>query len=158
MKDKTLRNIKICCYIALASCFVWACLMVRFLIIDLFKDGMLSHSVNWSENTAMKVIVLSCYLLGSVAMIALCVKAVFNVLKGIRDNTVFPRSNEKLMFWIALTSFMYMLSWSNIPVLFQEDFAFCFSGANLIIPFFLLFFAFMYKVAAGAVEENNLTI
>ena len=158
MKDKTLKNIKICCYVALAFCLVWAGSMVNFLINDLFKDGVLPHPINWSENTAMKVIVLSCYLLGSVAMIALCVKAVFNVLKGIRDNTVFPRSNEKLMFWIALTSFMYMLSWSNIPVLFQEDFVFCFSGANLIIPFFLLFFAFMYKVAADAVEENNLTI
>jgi hypothetical protein len=29
---------------------------------------------------------------------------------------------------------------------------------NFITPFFLLFFAFMYKVAADAVEENNLTI
>ena len=29
---------------------------------------------------------------------------------------------------------------------------------DLLIPFFILFFAFMYKVAADAVEENNLTV
>ena len=36
MKDKTLKNIKICCYVALAFCLVWAGSMVNFLINDLF--------------------------------------------------------------------------------------------------------------------------
>ena len=46
----------------------------------------------------------------------------------------------------------------NQLILFQDNFIFGFTGSNLIMPFLLLFFAFMYKVAADAVEENNLTI
>jgi hypothetical protein len=160
MKDKTLKNIKICCYVALAFCLVW---VISNIITINFTLGMVgvkasSHSINWSENTAMKVIVLACYLLGSVAMIALCVKAVFNVLKGIRENTVFPRSNEKLMFWIALADFIYLFGYCNLQILWDDDAVLALTNNIFITPFFLLFFAFMYKVAADAVEENNLTI
>ena len=117
-----------------------------------------SHSINWSENTAMKTIVLVCYLLGTLAMIALCVKAVFNVLKGIRENTVFPRSNEKLLFWIALADFIYLFGYWNLQVLWDNEAVLALTNNIFITPFFLLFFAFMYKVAADAVEENKLTI
>ena len=117
-----------------------------------------SHSINWSENTAMKVAVLACYLLGTLAMIALCVKAVLNTLKGLRENTVFPRSNEKILFWIALVDLVYLMGQWNLQILWDNDLVLAIVPENLIMPFFLLFFAFMYKVAADAVEENNLTI
>ena len=158
MKDKTFRNIRICCYVALAFCLVWAGLMVNYLVIDLFVDGVLPHPVDWSQNTAMKVAALACYVLGTVAMVGLCVKAVLNTLKGLRENTVFPRSNVKLMFWIALADFIYLLGFTNLHVLWDENLILQLQHTNVVTPFFLLFFAFMYKVAADAVEENNLTI
>ena len=142
----------------MALCFVWAVVMLVNFVENLFGPNASAHPIDWSENTAMKVIVLVCYVLGSVAMIALCVKAVFNTLKGLRENTVFPRNNEKLLFWIALADFIYLLGSWNFLILWKEDVYFQLTQANLITPFFLLFFAFMYKVAADAVEENNLTI
>lgn len=160
MKDKTLKNIKICCYIALAFCLVWVISNVININFTLGLVGVKasSHSINWSENTAMKTIVLVCYVLGTLAMIALCVKAVFNTLKGLRENTVFPRSNEKLMFWIALADFVYLFGYCNLQILWDDDAVLALTNNIFIYPFFLLFFAFMYKVAADAVEENNLTI
>lgn len=158
MKDKTLKNIKLCCYIALALCLVWAAITVVNFVGNLFGPNASAHPIDWSKNTAMKIVVLACYVLGSVAMIVLCIIAVFNTLKGLRDNTVFPRSNEKLLFWIALADFIYLLGSWNFLILWKEDVYFQLTQANLITPFFLLFFAFMYKVAADAVEENNLTI
>ncbi len=57
----------------------------------------------------------------------------------------------------ALAFFIYLLCWTNEPVLF-DDVAFRLISDIFLIPFCILFFAFMYKVAADAVEENNLTI
>ena len=156
MKDKTLKNIRICCYIALAFCIVWAVSSAINLAANLFGDD--ASSVDWSENTIVKVVIIVCYVLGTITMIALCIKAVFNTLKGLRENTVFPRSNEKLIFWIALADFIYLLGFGNLPILWNDDMVFYLQHTNFITPFFLLFFAFMYKVAADAVEENNLTI
>lgn len=158
MTNKTFKNIRICCYVALAFCFVWAGLMVNYLVIDLFVDGVLPHPIDWSQNTAMKIAALACFALGTVAMIALCVKAVLNTLKGLRENTVFPKSNVKLMFWVALADFVYLLGYWNLQILWADDVIFQLQHTNFVTPFFLLFFAFMYKVAADAVEENNLTV
>ena len=60
MKDKTMKNIRICCYVALAFCLVWAGLMVNYLIIDLFVDGVLPRPVDWSQNTVVKIMALVC--------------------------------------------------------------------------------------------------
>ena len=158
MKNKTLKNIRVCCYVALAFSIVWAALTVSNFIVIFWGKFASSHPMDWSTNTTMKTIVLTCYLLGSVAMIVLCAKTVFNTLKGIRENTVFPRSNEKLLFWISLADFIYLVGSRNFPILWKEDVAFQLTHTNFVTPFFLLFFAFMYKVAADAVEENNLTI
>ena len=59
---------------------------------------------------------------------------------------------------MAFVDFVYMLGFTNLPNLWSDDVIFTLLHTNFITPFLLLFFAFMYKVAADAVEENNLTI
>jgi hypothetical protein len=49
-------------------------------------------------------------------------------------------------------------SLSNLPNLWDDDVTFTLLHTNFVVPFLLLFFAFMYKVVADAVEENNLTV
>ena len=158
MKDKTIKNIRICCYVALVFCALWIVVMVNYLIADILGHGPWPKAVDWSQNTAMKIVVLACCLLGAVAMIVLSIKMVLNILKGIRENTVFPKSNVKLLFWMAFVDFVYMLGFTNLPNLWDDDVVFTMLHNNFVMPFLLLFFAFMYKVAADAVEENNLTI
>ncbi|MBR7023575.1 MAG: hypothetical protein IKI09_08940 [Bacteroidales bacterium] len=158
MKDKTLKNIKLCCYIALAFCLVWALLEIINLTFGMVGVQASTHPIDWSQHMVVKIIIIACYALGFVSMITLCIIAVFNTLKGLRENTVFPRSNEKLMFWIALANIVYLLGSENFPLLWKENVVFQLHHTNFISPFFLLFFAFMYKVAADAVEENNLTV
>ena len=82
---------------------------------------------------------------------------VINIFNGLRENTAFPKSNVKLLFWLAVAFFIYLLCWTNEPIIY-DDVLFRFMSINLLIPFCILFFAFMYKVAADAVEENNLTV
>ena len=158
MKDKTIKNIRICCYVALLFCALWVAIMVNYLIADILGYGPWPKPVDWSQNMMMKAAMLACCVLGSFAMIAMSVTAVVNVLKGIRENTVFPKNNVKLLFWMALADFVYMLGFNNLGVLWHDDVIFQLQHTNFVTPFFLLFFAFMYKVAADAVEENKLTI
>ena len=158
MKEKKLKNIRVCCYVALAFCLVWSVLIASNFIVTFAGSYASAHPIDWSVNAAMKIIVLICHVLGSVALITMCTIAVFNVLKGLRENTVFPRSNEKLLFWIALADFVYLLGLWNFQVLWDDSLMIQMQHSNFITPFFLLFFAFMYKVAADAVEENNLTV
>lgn len=153
MTNKTSRNIHVCCYVALFFCLVWVISMVINAIF-LFS----SKPIDWSNGTIRKIFVLVCYTAGSVAMIGLCVKAVINVMSGLREGVAFPKSNEKLMFWIALVDFFSLLGNANIAILWDNDLVLAIAPETLVTPFFLLFFAFMYKVAADAVEENKLTI
>ena len=158
MNDKTLKNIRVCCYIALAVCGIWAVLAANNFIGILTGNTILPRVVNWSHRGTMKIVYFALYVLSTLSQILLICFAVVNVLKGIRDNMVFPKSNVKLLFWLALVDFVYELCWTNLPILFDDRFVLQLVNTNFITPFFLLFFAFMYKVAADAVEENNLTV
>ncbi len=158
MTEKTKKSIYACSIVALVLCILWVVFEMFVFIGLLTGRGGVSEKVDWSCNGTIKAVFLALYLLSTVALIGLCFKIVFNVLKGTREHVAFPKSNVKPMFWLALADFIYMLCWINQPLLHQNGFVFGFVGGNLILPFLLLFFAFMYKVAADAVEENNLTI
>ena len=158
MTNKTSRNIKICSYVALTFCVVWAVSDIANFVAFIFGGNASSHSIDWSQNTFMKVFIFFCYVAGTIALIGMCVKVVFNTLKGLRENIAFPRSNEKLMFWIALADFVYLFGRADFSLLWKDDVVLQLTHTNFLSPFFLLFFAFMYKVAADAVEENNLTV
>ncbi len=54
--------------------------------------------------------------------------------------------------------FRVVYSLSNLPNLWDDDVTFTLLHTNFVVPFLLFFFAFMYKVVADAVEENNLTV
>jgi len=156
MTSKTLKNIRICCFVALAFCLVWAISMVANFIVNVF--GKTVHPIDWSQNTFMKVVVVFCYVVGTIAMIGICVKVAFNILKGLRENMAFPRNNERLMFWASLVDFVRLFGTANLAKLWDDSLVLLIAPENFITPFLLLFFAFMYKVAADAVEENSLTV
>lgn len=158
MTKKTIKNIRICCFVALAFCLVWAVSMAVNFIVNVFGNNAALHPVDWSQNTFFKGVVIFCYVVGTIAMIGMCVKVVINTLKGLHENIAFPRSNEKLMFWIAFADFVYLFGSADFFLLWEDDVVLQLTHTNLVTPFFLLFFAFMYKVAADAVEENNLTV
>jgi len=158
MADKTQKNIRLCCIVALVLCALWAVFKTFVFIGFLTGWGGVSEKVDWTANVAMKISFFVLYLLSSVALITLCFVIVFNTLRGLREQVAFPQNNVKPLFCLALTNFVYMLCWINQPLLFQDGFVLGCTGSNFIMPFLLLFFAFMYKVAADAVEENSLTI
>lgn len=158
MTNRTSKNIRICCFVALTLCLVCVLSMLVSFYTNLFGSHSSSHPIDWTQNSIKKVVVLVFYVVGTIAMAALCVKVVINTMKGLRENNVFPHSNEKLLFWIALAVFVRLFGTSNFLTLWDDDLVLAIVPENLIVPFFLLFFAFMYKVAADAVEENNLTI
>ena len=77
MKEKKLKNIRVCCYVALAFCLVWSVLIASNFIVTFAGSYASAHPIDWSVNAAMKIIVLTCHVLGSVALITMCTIAVF---------------------------------------------------------------------------------
>ena len=106
MKDKTMKNIRLCCYVAIMFCAIWIAIVANYIISDLRGPNL---PIDWSQHTLAKILTLASYVLGTVAMIVLSIKVVLNILKGIRENMVFPKSNVKLLYWLALTFFVYLL-------------------------------------------------
>ena len=158
-KDKTMKSIRLFCYIALGVSICWGLFWFGNILLSLFGVG--DYPIkwfDWTEHKGLKIALFVAYSLSIAAMIVLCVKMVFNVLKGMRENIVFPKSNVKLLFRFVIADFVFMLAYNNLHVLNSGLMEFHFNYSNLVTPFFLLFFAFMYKVAADAVEENNLTV
>ena len=154
MKDKTIKIIRICCYVALIFCTIWLVFTIVHSVQLLNgKDG-----IDWKSNSTMKVVFFILYLLSTIVMLGLWFKVIVNILMGLRESTVFPKSNIKLLFWLSFVYFVYLLCWTNQFILYKDDVLLQLHMNNIVTPFFLLFFAFMYKVAADAVEENNLTI
>ena len=152
MKAITMRNIRICSYATLTFCSIWLLLIVPHFVF-LLGD----KNIDWSINRLWKTGLIVMYMVSAVASVFLCLKIVLNVFKGLRENTAFPKNNIGLLFWFALVFFIYLLCRANEQA-FYDEVMFKLLPDTFLIPFFILFFAFMYKVAADAVEENNLTI
>ncbi len=152
MTNKTTKNIRLCCSIAMVMIGLWTIAMGIHL-----GELALCDKIDWHQNSLVKILVYVSSIVSTLCTIGLCTAAIINIFKGVRINTVFPKSNVKLLFWLTLADFCYRLCLSNLFVLYGET-QFTLSSANFIMPFALLFFAFMYKVAADAVEENNLTV
>ena len=164
MKQKTFKNIRTVCIIALALCGIWALVMLgHFLTMSLapnhdFFGKMAGWNImDWTTHTTAKIIYFILYMISTIVMIWLCVKAVCNILRGIKEGVVFPKSNVKLFYWMALADFIYMAVNRNSTFLYGFD-SIYFNHDNFTTPFIILILAMMYKVASQAVEENNLTI
>ena len=156
--NKTWMGIRICSYVAIILCAAWAVFYVFNFYGLLTSKGWMSQEIDWSQNTLLKVSFLVVDVFCLAATIGLCVKAALNFLKGTREGVVFPKSNVKLFFWLALAYFSHRVCWSNHSIYFYGELRFAFGHTFIVIPFCILFFAFMYKIAADAVEENNLTV
>ncbi len=154
MTNNSFKNIRFFSYVAILFCAIWAVFMVVH-FIQIFGGNKM---IDWSQHSNFKIGFVGVYIVSCFATIWMCVKFVINTLKGRRDNTVFPKSNAKLLYWLALSVFIYLLCSANELILYNKELTLRFMHINVVVPFLLLFFAFMYKVAADSVEENNLTV
>lgn len=159
MKRNVFKKLRWFCYTALALCVLWGILyfgnMIRsFMGIDEWPMS----RIDWAEQGVLKISILALHSLSIIVMIALCITMLINTLRKIREDIVFPRNNEKLLFWLVLVDFVYHLSHTNLRILWDNQAVFHINYEIMLMPFLLLFFAFMYQIAADAVEENHLTI
>ena len=109
MKNKTWTGIRVCSYVALLFCVAWAVSYVFAFLGLLTGKGGVSRAADWSQHTVLKIAFFVIDVLSLAATIYLCVKAALNFLKGSREGVVFPKSNVRLFFWLALAYFVHLL-------------------------------------------------
>ena len=51
MTKKTLKNIRLCCFVAMAFCLFWAVSMVVNFAVHIFGNNAVLHPIDWSQNT-----------------------------------------------------------------------------------------------------------
>ena len=159
MKRNVFKKLRWFCYTALALCVLWGILYFGNMIRSFmgFDEWPMSR-IDWAEQGVLKISIPALHSLSIIVMIALCITMLINTLRKIREDIVFPRNNEKLLFWLVLVDFVYHLSHTNLRILWDNQAVFHINYESMLMPFLLLFFAFMYQIAADAVEENHLTI
>lgn len=159
MKRNVFKKLRWFCYTALALCVIWGILYFVNIIRSIIGfDEWPLHRIDWTEQSVLKISLLTLHSLSIIVMIALCITMLFNTLRKIHENTVFPRNNEKLLYWLFLVDFVYHLSHTNLRILWDDQAVFHINYESFLMPFLILFFALMYQIAADAVEENHLTV
>jgi hypothetical protein len=168
MKNQTILTSKFLCYMALCFCSLWTLIFIvrvlRFANIITFNLAGASDvgPVVWIENasatvTAIQWIELIGYVVTTAIMIAILFTFILKLLKGLKSDQVFTRSNTRLLFALAATSFFFELFLMNKHIIsgMREIHI---TSELFITPTIILLVAMLYSLAVKAAEENKLTI
>lgn len=91
---------------------------------------------------------------------ALIIIFLFKQLKAIKNGTLFPSINVKIMYAIAACYLIGNLCDENISIALQSsnNFSFAINSETVLHAALLIIFALLYKIAVKVSEENNLTV
>lgn len=166
MNKKMLGGLRRLCYVALFFCACWLAVLCRRSYYAL-SDTSGSHVFFEGEGSAYMVTVFVLHALLSLALIALCVTFVVNVLRGIRRDDLFPRANVVLLRLGAVVVFCYAFVQDNLGQAFLNPAdvasgavrtALMLSDTPLVLTLLVVIFGQMYKIARELAVESELTV
>lgn len=166
MDKKIIKSSKVACYIALSLWSLWAVLFVlrvlRFAGIITFNAymGIDIAPVEWIDDpevVPVQWVELLGYIITTAAMIVLSFVFISKSLKGVSTDSVFNRTNARLLNIMAATAFFFELFDSNRQIIFGERLLVI--NSNLfVVPLVILVVAMFYRLALHAYEDSNLAI
>ena len=166
MNKKMLSSLRRLCYVALFFCVCWIAVFCWRSYNSLFSTSG-THVFFNTEGSAYMVTVFVLHALLSLAVIALCVAFVVNVLRGINCGDLFPQANVVLLRFGAIIVFFYAFIQDNLSQAFLNP-AEVASGAvrtqlvltdtPLVLILLVLIFSQMYKIARELAVESELTV
>ena len=166
MNKEKLGNLRRLCYVALFFCLCWLAVFCWKSYNSIFSTSG-THVFFHTEGSAYMVTMFVLHALLSLAVIALCVAFVVNVLRGISRGDLFPSVNVVLLRIGAIIVFCYAFVQDNLSQAFLNP-AEVASGAvrtelvltdtPLVLLLLVLIFGQMYKIGRELAVESELTV
>lgn len=166
MDKKIIKSSKVACYIALTLWSLWAVLFVlrvlRFAGIITFNAymGIDIAPVEWIDDpevVPVQWVELLGYIITTAAMVVLTFVFIYKSLKGVSTDSVFNRTNARLLNIMAVTSFFFELFSTNRQIIFGWR-EFVITSDVFVVPLIILILAMFYRLALHAYEDSNLAI
>ncbi|MBR5118769.1 MAG: hypothetical protein IK100_09015 [Muribaculaceae bacterium] len=160
MSKKSVKFLKIVCYVMLALIPLWLIfygIQSYFVLTTGSGDGV----INWdSPRIGVKLTFFILHRLALLTMVGLFTAFLINILKYLKGGTIFSHANVVLLWVMVIVLPIYSFLSDNMSIACEktDKLALVITDNVFLYPLIALIVAFLYKIAYDAAEEQRLTI
>lgn len=160
MNKTSVKYLKIVCYVMLVLIPLW------LIVYGIYTYGVFTSTggedvIHWgSPLIGLKVTVFIAHRIALFTMAMLLAAFVINILRNLKNGTIFNRANVVLLWVMVILLTIYSFLSDNLDIAFSpiEHFDVVLSDNLFLYPLVSLIIALLYKIAYDASEEQKLTI
>lgn len=160
MSKTSVKFLKIVCYIVLALIPVWL-IFYGVQSYYVLTTGSGEGVINWdSPRIGVKVTFFVMQRIAMLVMVGLFTAFIINVLRYLKDGTIFSRSNVILLWVMVLVLPIYSFLSDNMSIAYEptDNLAIVITDNMFLYPLVALIIASLYKIAYDVAEDQKLTI
>lgn len=160
MSKTSVKFLKIVCYIVLALIPVWL-IFYGVQSYYVLTTGSGEGVINWdSPRIGVKVTFFVMQRIAMLVMAGLFTAFIINVLRYLKDGTIFSRANVILLWVMVLVLPIYSFLSDNKGIAYEptDNLAIVITDNTFLYPLVALIIASLYKIAYDVAEEQKLTI
>ena len=160
MNKTTVKFLKIVCYVMLALIPLWL-IFYGIQSYFVFTTGSGEGVINWdSPRIGVKVTFFVMHRLAMLTMAGLFTAFIINILRYLKDGTIFSRANVVLLWVMVLVLPFYSFLSDNMSIACAktDELAVVVTDNVFLYPLVALIIASLYKIAYDVAEEQKLTI
>ena len=160
MNKTTVKFLKIVCYVILALIPLW---IIFYGVQSYFvlTNGSGEGVINWdSPRIGVKLTFFVLHRLAMLTMAGLFTAFIVNILRYLKDGTIFSRANVILLWVMVLVLPFYSFLSDNVSIACERtnNLAIVVTDNMFLYPLVALIIASLYKIAYDVAEEQKLTI
>ena len=160
MSKKTVKFLKIVCYVMLALIPLWL-IFYGVQSYYVLTTGSGEGVINWdSPRIGVKVTFFVIHRLAMLTMAGLFTAFIINILRYLKDGTIFSRANVILLWVMVLVLPIYSFLSDNMSIACAktDELAVVVTDNVFLYPLVALIIASLYKIAYDVAQEQKLTI
>ena len=160
MNNKTVKFLKIVCYVMLALIPLWVIfygIQSYFVLTNGTGEGV----IHWdSPMIGLKLTMFIVHRIALLTMAGLFAAFIINILRYLKDGTIFNRANVTLLWIMVCVLPIYSFLSDNMSIVCSpsEHGELVITDNVFLYPLVALIIAFLYKIAYDVAEEQKLTI
>ncbi|MCR4916416.1 MAG: hypothetical protein K6A96_11740 [Prevotella sp.] len=161
MNGQLTKTLKWLSYVALFFCAAWFVYLCHQSCHQIFDTT--GNHIHWEakQNQVLFVsIVFLSYVLLTLSVIGICVAFFVNIIKGIRQEELFPKQNIRIIFVAAFLIFLQTTASDNLSQAFiaQGPAVIELTSNPFVQSLILLVFGILYKMGSQVSAEHDLTV